>query len=127
MENKNNNREEFINNIKEWVMLDSQMKIINEKTKKIRNRKSEINSKICDYAKENKFTQKITISDGQLSFYEKKEYSALTYSYIEKCLGELISDKKQVDYIVQYLKENRDIQVNWDIKRSYDKKLSLEN
>ena len=27
-------------------MLDSQMKIINEKTKKIRNRKSEINTKI---------------------------------------------------------------------------------
>ena len=98
MENKNNNREEFINNIKEWVMLDSQMKIINEKTKKIRNRKSEINSKICDYAKENKFTQKITISDGQLSFYEKKEYSALTYSYIEKCLGELISDKIQIRF-----------------------------
>ena len=30
MNNKINNREEFIENIKEWVMLDSQMKIINE-------------------------------------------------------------------------------------------------
>ena len=34
MNNKINNKEEFIENIKEWVMLDSQMKIINEKTKK---------------------------------------------------------------------------------------------
>ena len=127
MNNKINNREEFIENIKEWVMLDSQMKIINEKTKKIRNRKSEINTKICDFAKNNNYQQKISISDGQLSFYEKKEYSPLTYGYVEKCLGELISDKKQVDYIIQYVKENRDIQVNWDIKRSYDKKLSLEN
>ena len=127
MNNKINNREEFIENIKEWVMLDSQMKIIKEKTKKIRNRKSEINTKIWDFAKNNNYHQKITISDGQLSFYEKKEYSPLTYGYVEKCLGELISDKKQVDYIIQYVKENRDIQVNWDIKRSYDKKLSLEN
>ena len=30
MNNKINNREEFIENIKEWVMLDSQMKIIND-------------------------------------------------------------------------------------------------
>ena len=127
MNNKINNRTEFIENIKEWVMLDSQMKIINEKTKKIRNRKSEINTKICDFAKNNNYHQKIGISDGQLSFYEKKEYSPLTYGYVEKCLGELISDKKQVEYIIQYVKENRDVQVNWDIKRSYDKKVSLEN
>lgn len=127
MNNKINNRDEFIENIREWVMLDSQMKIINEKTKKIRNRKSEINAKICDFAKNNNYHQKISISDGQLSFYEKKEYSPLTYGYVEKCLGNLISDKKQVDYIIQYLKENRDVQTNWDIKRNYDKKLSLEN
>jgi hypothetical protein len=127
MDNKINNRDEFIKNIREWVMLDSQMKIINEKTKKVRNRKSEINAKICDFAKDKNYHQKISISDGQLSFYEKKEYSPLTYGYVEKCLGELISDKKQVEYIIQYLKENRDVQVNWDIKRSYDKKLSLEN
>ena len=127
MEDKINNRDEFIKNIREWVMLDSQMKIINEKTKKIRNRKSEINSKICHFAKDKNYHQKISISDGQLRFYEKKEYSPLTYGYVEKCLGELISDKKQVEYIIQYLKENRDIQVSWDIRRSYDKKLSLEN
>ena len=127
MNNKINNKEEFIENIKEWVMLDSQMKIINEKTKKIRNRKTEINMKICDFAKDNNYRQKISISDGQLSFYEKKDYSPLTYGYVEKCLGNLISDKKQVDYIIQYLKENRDVQTNWDIKRNYDKKLSLEN
>ena len=127
MNNKINNRDEFIENIREWVMLDSQMKIINEKTKKIRNRKSEINAKICDFAKDTNYHQKISISDGQLSFYEKKEYSPLTYGYLEKCLGDLISDKNQVNYIIQYLKENRDVQVNWDIKRSYDKKLSLEN
>ena len=127
MDNKINNRDEFIKNIREWVMLDSQMKIINEKTKKVRNRKSEINAKICDFAKDKNYHQKISISDGQLSFYEKKEYSPLTYGYVEKCLGELISDKKQVEYIIQYLKENRDVQVSWDIRRSYDKKLSLEN
>ena len=71
--------------------------------------------------------QKITITDGQLSFYEKKDYTPLTYGNVEKCLGELIPDKKQVEYIIQYMKEHREVQTNTDIRRTYDKKLSLEN
>jgi hypothetical protein len=66
---------------------------------------------------------KIYISNGTLSFYEKKDYSPLTYSYVEKCLGELIADKKQVDFIIQYMKDHRDIHTVPDIRRNIDKKL----
>ena len=31
-----NNKDEFINNIKHWVNLDNQLKIVNEKTKLMR-------------------------------------------------------------------------------------------
>lgn len=127
MDNTIHNKNDFIEHIRQWVTLDSQMKIIHEKTKKIRERKTEINNQICQYAKQNDVKQKIAISDGQLSFYEKKEYTPLTYGYVEKCLGELIPDKKQVEYIIQYLKDHREVQINMDIRRTYDKKLSLEN
>ena len=89
-------KQELIENIRTWVMYDSQLKIINEKLKKVRENKSQLTKNICDYANINKIQSKIEISDGSLSFYEKKEYSPLTYSYVEKCLGELISDKAQV-------------------------------
>lgn len=57
----------------------------------------------------------------------KKEYSPLTYTYVEKCLGELINDKKQVEYIIQYIKNNREITNTYDIRRNYDKKKQIEN
>ena len=47
-------RKELIDNIRNWVLYDSQLKIINEKLKKIRENKSELTKNICEYAKMNK-------------------------------------------------------------------------
>lgn len=122
------NKTELIENIKQWVTIDSQLKIVNEKTKKMRDMKSELTQHICNYKEtSNLKANKITISDGTLSFYEKKDYSPLTYTYVEKCLGELISDKKQVDYIIQYMKNNREVSISNDIRRTYDKTKQIEN
>jgi hypothetical protein len=62
---------------------------------------------------------KIEISDGELRFYEKKEYQPITFGYLEDSLGKVISDKKQVDFIVNYLRENREIKISKDIRRNY--------
>jgi len=113
-------KQELIVNIQQWVLLDSQLKIVNEKTKKIRETKADLCDKICEYMDQNNLTQnKIGISDGELKIIEKKDYSPLSYTYVERCLAEIITDKKQVDYIIQYLKEKREITSSLDIKRTY--------
>ena len=122
------NKKEFIEKIKQWVTIDSQLKIVNEKTKRMRDMKSDLTKNICDYAyNTNLKNNKIEITDGTLSFHEKKDYSTLTYTYVEKCLGDLITDKKQVDYIIQYLKNHREVSITHDIKRTYDKNLQIGN
>lgn len=124
---QNNSKENFIKNIQQWVAIDTQLKIISEKTKSIRNRKTELLREINDYVKNNDLENtRIEISDGDLRFYEKKEYSPLTYGYLETCLGEIIPDKKQVEYIMTYLKEHRQIKISQDIRRNYrDRSMSL--
>ena len=113
-------REQFVENIKNWVILDSQMKIINEKTKKIRENKNQLGETICKYMKDyNLLENKIGISDGELRIYEKKEYPPLSYGYIERCLGEIIPDKNQLNYLIMYLKNKREITTSLDIKRTY--------
>ena len=115
-----NPKQQFIENIKNWVIMDSQIKIINEKTKRIRESKHQLTESICAYMKEsNLLENKIGITDGELRIYEKKEYSPLSYTYIEKSLAEIIQDKKQLDYIIQYLKQKREITTSLDIKRTY--------
>jgi hypothetical protein len=122
-----NSKQNFIKSVQQWVAIDSQLKIINEKTKSIRNRKTELLREITDYVKNNELQNtRVEISDGDLRFYEKKEYSPLTYTYLETCLGEIIPDKKQVEYIMMYLKDHRQIKTSQDIRRNYrDRSVSL--
>lgn len=115
-------KQELIEKIQKWVTLDSQLKIVSEKTKQMREMKSQLNCQICDYMNAHNMAQnKINISDGELRIHEKKEYSSITFGYVERCLAELIKDKTQVNYIMQYLKDNREISTCSDIKRTYKK------
>lgn len=113
-------KEQFIENIQRWVTIDSQIKLINEKVKKARTIKSALMEDITAFAYDNNIENtKIEISDGELRFYEKKEYQPITFGYVEESLGKIISDKKQVEFIMNYLRENREISVCKDIRRNY--------
>jgi hypothetical protein len=116
------NRSDLIENIKRWVIIDSQLKIINEKTKRLRSMKHDLTESICNYKSKNNIDNTVRISDGELRFYDKKEYNPLTFGYIERSLANIIPDKTQVDYIINYLKENRETSVSTDIRRVYKSK-----
>jgi hypothetical protein len=49
----------------------------------------------------------------------EKDYSPLSYGYIEKKLAEIIPDKSRVEYIIKYLKDNREITVSQELRGSY--------
>ena len=117
-----NNKEEFINNIKQWVNLDTQLKIVNEKTKLMRERKMLLNSHICEFVNENNINHKhIEITDGVLKFYKRKEYKPLSYGFVENTLHEIIPNKEHVEFILKHLKEKRETVIHDDIRRNYTK------
>lgn len=116
--NKNNLLEE----IRNWIHIDDQLKLINEKIKILRNKKTELTTNICEYVSNNNNIQNnINIKGGELKITKKNDYKPLTFSYIENCLGNLIPDKKHVNMIIKYLKDNREISCSHEIKRNYDK------
>ena len=115
-------KKQFSDNIQKWVLIDTQIKYINEKTRQLRESRSNLIGEIYKYVNEKKIANnKIEITDGQIVFFEKREYPPLTYTYIEKCLAEIIPEKTQVEYIIQYLKSKREIKSSPDIRR-IDKK-----
>ena len=114
-------KQQLIDDVQKWVLLEGKLKEVNEKVKGMRDIKNQLTRNITGYMKSNNIKSNIEISDGELRFYEKKEYSALTYSYIEKCLKDIIADEKQVEYIIKYLKENREQTTSTEIKRFYNK------
>ena len=111
---------QFIDNVKKWVLIDSQIKLVNENMKQLRNMKTETLVEITTFAKENHIDhKKIEISDGELRFYEKKEYQPLSYHFLEENLGKIIKNKDQVNQIIAFLRENREISTYTDIRRTY--------
>lgn len=113
-------KEDFAQNVKRWVTIDTQLKMINEKTKLLREEKNNISYKICDQLdKSGNKNRKILIHDGDIKVHEKKEYSPLTFSFLEEHLGKIMNDPGQVDYVIEYLKQKRDIKITNDLKRSY--------
>lgn len=113
-------KELLVENVKRWVILDTHLKLVQEKTKQMRDERHQLTSSICEYLKTNNLADKrIGIHDGDLRVYDKKDYSPLTFGYLEKHLGEIIPDKSHVEFIIQYLKEHREIKVSSDLRRSY--------
>jgi len=114
-------KNKLIENVQKWVLIEGKLKEVNEKTKKMREMKTQLGKEICGYMTDNNLNNHIEISDGELRFFEKKEYTPLSFGYIEKRLHEIIADDNQVEFIIKYLKDQRETNTYLDIKRHYNK------
>jgi len=109
----------FEQNIQQWVAIDNQMKILNEKMKELRDKKNTLTNQINNHVETEQFSGSINISDGQLRFVKVKETQQLTFKYLETCLGEIIKNEEQVKKIVEYIKNKREVKYVPEIKRFY--------
>ena len=110
--------QELQNYIQKWVEVDNQLFLLQEKTKKMREWKKKLTEKITGELQEKGWENKIfEIPNGELKLQEKTEYSTLSFGYIEECLSELITDESQVDFVMDYLREHREIKTVMDIRR----------
>jgi len=108
----------FEEKIQQWVSLDNQLKILNEKVREIRDKKTNLGNSINTYIETNNLSNAtIQISDGKLKFANTKVAPPLSFKYVEKSLGELIKNEAHVKHIIDYLKQKREYKVVPEIKR----------
>jgi hypothetical protein len=107
----------LVENVQKWLVYENQLKIIHEKTKAIRDQKHQVTQSICQHMNQ-KSTKQLHLSDGVLTVYEKKEYSPLTFTYIEESLGKIIPDKTHVAYIIDHLKKNREVKTSHELRKT---------
>jgi len=108
----------FEQEIQNWLSVDNQLKILNEKIKILRNKKTEITSNINNYVNDNNlYNNTIKINDERIKFGSTKVQSPLTFRYLEKTLNEIIKNENQVKQIIEYVKNKREINIVPEIKR----------
>ena len=102
--------------IKQWNILDNKSKQLNIQQKDLRNEKNILNDKICQFMKQRNGSQ-ITIGGTQIKMIEKKDYSPLTFTYVEECLKTVINSDDDLKYIMKILKDRRQIKVTSELKK----------
>ena len=111
----------FENQIQQWVLLDNQLKILNERIKDVRTKRNSFTENIMKYASINNLsTSAFAISDGKIKLTQTRVSEPLTLKYLEKCLGEVIKNESQVKLIMDHIKQKREIKVVPEIKRIYN-------
>ena len=111
----------FEEQIQQWINIDNQMKILNDKMKDLRDKKNIISEQINTHIETSQLNNaSVKISDGQLKFIKAKETQQLTFKYLETCLSEIIKNEEQVKKIVEYIKNKREVKYVPEIKRLYN-------
>lgn len=111
-------RPKFEDYVKKYIEVDNEIESLQERLKTMRDWKRKLNGVIVKHLEEQKLTDHtLEVNDGTLRYYEKKEYSSMTFTYIEKCLHDMIPEQEQVKYVIQYLKDNRDVKIVPELKR----------
>lgn len=118
----------FTEKVKRWVLLDTHIKRIQEKVKELKEERSELDEAICSYlAKHDMQEKKIEIHDGELRYAEKKDYTPLSYSYLEKVLSTIVNEPSTVERILQCIKDQRQVKTRTELRRTYVSTKDREN
>lgn len=109
----------FNQKLQQWLIYDTQLKQITEKSKEIRDKKHELTQQIHNHIETHPpITNTIEISGHKLKFCKTKETQPLTFKFLEACLEEIITNEEQVRNIMTYIKNKREITYVPEIKRT---------
>ena len=106
------------NNIKNWLLLDKKIKELNQDICELREKKNNYKNDIYNYINSNNLNNAtIKIGNCYLKFVETKQNTPLTYKFLIEALNNCLSNKSDIENIINYIKTNRDSKIINDIKR----------
>jgi len=111
----------FEEKIKSWVEIDDKLKRVNEEARRLRELKNEMSTKINIVIDNNRLHEAVVeIPGGKLKFTQSKSTQPITLKYVETCLSNIIQDQEQVQQVMNYIKDKREVKSISDIKRYYE-------
>ena len=110
--------------VQEYSAIDEELQEVSAKQKILRERKTELQTIIIHTMKERNLENR-TMKQGAHHFCigTRKQYSALTFSYLESVFDQMIPDKTNRDYLLQYLREHREVKTVDELKKTTIKNL----
>ena len=104
--------------VQEYSVIEEELEELSSKIKILRERKHELQTKIIQTMKDSNLENR-TLKQGSHHFYigTRKQYSSLTFSYLETIFEKTIPDKANRCFLLEYLKENREVKTVDELKK----------
>jgi hypothetical protein len=103
--------------VQEWVRVDNQIRLLQEKMQQLRERKQTLQDALWKDESRPVIGTVIPITDGKLKFVTTRVQQPLTFHYLNRILREIIQQEDKVQQIVEYVKKKREIKEIPEIKR----------
>jgi rRNA processing protein Krr1/Pno1 len=108
--------------IREWISIDNEIAILNEKIREKREKKREINEYVFQYLKE-KNTPKIRINipDGHITTATTNTYNPISLKLLLSAFTEYFNDEEKALQLLEFIKNKREIITTNELKRTHKK------
>ena len=104
--------------VQEYSLLEQEVQELGNKLKTLRERKAELQTKIIQTMKDANLENR-TLKQGTHHFYigTRKQYSALSFSYLEAIFEKMIPDEANRTFLLDYLRKNREVKTVDELKK----------
>lgn len=109
----------FTRDVQQYVKLDQQIQCLQSQLKALRQEKQATQDRVAETMIANQW-QKRTLDVGQqqLALVERKQYECLSFTYLENKLTTIIPDSVQRDYVLKYLKDQREVKTVHELRQT---------
>jgi hypothetical protein len=102
--------------VRAWVHADNQLRLLGEKTRELREKKSELGASLAAFLTA-KSMDSIPTTEGALRLVRRREYEHLTFKYLERWLPTLLSDSAEAELVLAMLKDKRQVKETTELVR----------
>ena len=112
---------ELVNNIKEWVQIDIEMKKYQKLIREMRRRKNDLTNDLLDTMKQNDIDV-VDIKDGKLIYSQYKVKAPLTKKHLVSSLSQLFQNEpEKIELVTNHILDTREVKIKENIRRKENK------
>ena len=110
-------KDQLVNDIKEWIQIDNELKELQKAARERRQRKKELTSSLVEVMKSNEIDCFDT-NDGKLIYSQTKTKQSVSKKYLLTTLHNFYKDEPETAKMVtEYILTNRPEKINENVRR----------
>jgi hypothetical protein len=115
-------KDDIVNNIKDWMQIDKEMKLLQKELKDRRLKKKELTNSLVDIMKNNEIDC-FDLSDGKIIYTKNNVKSPLNKKQLMSSLTKYFADNPQIEAgdVSKFILDNRDVHIKESIRHKIPK------